>query len=136
MKAYYLLIMLTCVIGLLFEQKSVVEIKDYRIVRKKISLGAVFLLLIVWCLLFALRDSVGTDYAGYKRIYNTIENLSLSEFQSIQRDQLFGYIQYYCYQLTDGSWIVLQLVCSLLIYVPVLLVYKDESVNFTQTILI
>lgn len=96
----------------------------------------VVLITIVWGALFALRNRVGTDFGTYYGLYSRAGNESITVFLSTQRDFLFGLITYICNKISNGNWIFYQAVVAILIYLPVLLVFKRKSESMLQSCLL
>ena len=131
MIVYLINIILTAFIAYFAQSTAHVKIKGNLMI-KKIHPFYVVLLLFLWCSIFALRDkAIGSDTSGYYFFYNRIEYYqSLSEFVINQRDQLFGVLEYLCFHLSKGNWIVFQYVCSLIIYLPILIVFSKRPNTF------
>ena len=98
----------------------------------------VFMILAVWCTVYALRYYVGTDFVNYYHDYNEIgiQKLSVLKFIETQRDALFGYLSYFCSKVFNGSWVVFSYVCAIITYLPVLIVMRKKSADFVASSLL
>lgn len=98
----------------------------------------VFLMLLVWCTIYALRYRVGTDFGTYYNYFNRIvtEGLALADALQNQRDALFGYIAFFAARLFNGEWIAFSYLCAGLIYVPVMIIIYKKSDDFVSSSLL
>ena len=101
--------------------------------RKGTRRRGLFLLLIVWSTIYALRYRVGTDWGTYYRSYTyTIPYAGTrAEYVAMQRDYLFASIEYFIYQWTNGNWTVFQYVAAFLTYTPILYVIGKRAEKVT-----
>lgn len=137
MTVYLCMIVLTLIIALIGQSTRKTYIDSRGEVVSQISGIYVLLIAILWCLIYIVRgDSVGADTSGYKYFYNYIGSQSMTEFLESQRDFLFGYMEYFCYKISDGSWIFFQLVSSVMTYLPVLLVFRKKGESFAALVLL
>lgn len=97
--------------------------------KRRIALGWILAILAVWVYIYGFRYNTGSDFEGYYFFYNRIGELnqSFEEFTGGQRDFLFARLEYYIFQLSDGSWLAFSITLGILTYLPILLVIRDES---------
>lgn len=98
--------------------------------KERISLLAVFLILIVWTAVYALRGtSVGADTSGYYYFYKqvAVAHQTLPQYLADGGDLVFEVLRYSCAKLTGGNWTVFCVLAGILTYLPVLLAIRKES---------
>lgn len=98
----------------------------------------VFLILLLWCSVYALRYRVGTDFGTYYYSFNRIinDNISVVDFVSEKRDYLFGLIQAVSVKVFNGNWIVFSYICAFLTYFPIVMVIHKKSTDFVSSALL
>ncbi len=136
MSVYLTMIFLTLLFSVFAMEYSTVTGTD---IKKRVPAKFfIFLILTVWCSIYALRYYVGTDFGAYYYSFNRIlnDNVSFSSFIADQRDSLFAYIQFFTSSLSGGKWLVFSYLCAALTYIPVIIVISKKSTDFTASILL
>jgi len=136
MSVYLTMIFLTLVFSVFAMKYSTVTGTD---IKKRVPAKFfVFLILTVWCSIYAFRYFVGSDFRNYYNTFNGIidNKMSLTEFISTQRDSLYGYLSFFSSKLFNGNWIIFSYICSFLSYFPVVYVLYKKSTDFVMSMLL
>lgn len=80
--------------------------------------------------LYSCRGWTGTDTGLYNYYYRSMWKWSLKDVFNDNRDWLFYSIQWINYRIARGSLIFNNFIIGLLVYIPVLIIYKKYSRSF------
>lgn len=138
MTIYLINIITTFLLGEISTSISRVKRDDQEVGQRKVSLFCVMCILLLWTLVYALRDYVGSDYETYRLSFLAIGRKinELSEFIKGQRDILFGVYTYVCYRIFDGDWNIYLATLGIITYLPILVTLKKESISFEMSSLL
>ncbi len=136
MSIYLMMIFMTVIFSMLAMQCSTIGKNNPN--KRKPGKIFVFIIIIVWCTIYAFRYRVGTDFGTYYRFFNRIvtDNLTLAETIQEQRDALFGYIAYFSAKVFEGEWLGFAYLCAVLIYTPIMIVIYKKSDDFLSSSLL
>lgn len=139
MTVYLLTILFTAIFGVVANDNRTVRIN--RNGKEEYHTENIFMLfiLLTWVIVFAFRGiSVGADTSGYIYYFNSIKSsdMSFAEFSANQRDWLFGYLEYFCCKIFNGSWVCFQIVVAIIIYVPILKILNKKAEYLLSSLLL
>ena len=102
---------------------------------KEPSFVFVFFIMLILISVYTLRWCNGTDYYNYYLDFQKMKYVKM-DYILKHRDILFSLLTYYTYKLSNGNFIIYNMILGILIYVPVVLTLKKQSSNFLVTMLL
>ena len=96
----------------------------------------IWTVLIVWVLVYSLRYMTGTDFGGYLRSFNLASRTDYSSYMTNTRDFAFYSLTYFLSKLFNGNFIAYEMVLAILSYLPILIVCREESEDYTFSALL
>ena len=127
----YISILLSTLIISLMGGNYIYSVKRGKII--EIKRWALITILFIFVFFFAVRWNVGTDFPNYfNRFYNS-NNLNLNTIVG-SRDWGFYLTTILLYKIGNGSYILYSIIIGVMLYTPIITVYRKYTNNYIVTI--
>jgi len=100
--------------------------------------GWLFLILIIWVAVFAIKNPNDTDASLYKFTYERFykEGVTFQKALDNYRDKLYAVLAYICTNISKGDWVFGASAIGVLIYTPILYLISKKSEDITISCLL